>query len=544
MAACQQIKWSPGGTQQLTYWMKFHGCMSANQMKPRRHTATHKLDGISWLHISNSNGAQEAHSNSLPGWNFHSCMLANQAEPRGHIATHILNGVSWLHVSNSNGGQEAHSNSLSGWSFIAACQKIKWSPGGTQQLTAWMEFHGCMLANQMEPRRHTTTDRLDGIFMAASQHIKWSPGGTQQLTDWMEFHGCISAIQMEPRGHTATHILDKMSWLHVSNWNGVQKTHSNWLPVWSFMAASQQLKWSPGGTQQLTPWMEFHGWMSAIQMEGRRHIATHSLDGVSWLHVSKSSGAQEAHSNSLPGWSFMAASQQIKWSPGDTEQLTYWMEFHSCMSATQMQGRRHTAAHSLDGISWLHISQSSGAQKAHSNSQSEWNFIAACQQIKWSPGGTQQLTDWINFHGCKSAIEMEPRRHTATHSLDGVLWLQVSNWNGAQEAHSNSLPGWNFHGYMSANQVEPGRHTATHFLDGVSWLHVSKSSGAQEAHSNSQTGWSFMAACQQIKWSPGDTQQLTYWMEFYGCMLANQMEPRNTQQLTYWMEFHGCMLAI
>jgi len=74
--------------------------------------------------------------------------------------------------------------------------------------------------------------------------------------------------------------------------------------------------------------MEFHGCMSAIQMKPRRQRATHKLDGISWLHVSNSNGAQEAHSNSQAGWDFMAASQQFKWSPGGTQQLTCWMEFH------------------------------------------------------------------------------------------------------------------------------------------------------------------------------------------------------------------------
>jgi len=47
--------------------------------------------------------------------------------------------------------------------------------------------------------------------------------------------------------------------------------------------------------------MRFHGWMSAIPMEPRTHTATHSLDEISWLDVSNSNGAKEAHSNSQPG---------------------------------------------------------------------------------------------------------------------------------------------------------------------------------------------------------------------------------------------------
>jgi len=62
----------PEGTQQLTNWMKFHESISATQMEPRRHTATHSLDGISWGHVSNS------------------------IKSRRHIyaSTHLLNGIS------------------------------------------------------------------------------------------------------------------------------------------------------------------------------------------------------------------------------------------------------------------------------------------------------------------------------------------------------------------------------------------------------------------------------------------------------------------
>ena len=54
-------------------------------MEPRRCTATHSLDGISWQHVSNSNVAPEVHSHShsrwgesfvLSIWNFHiTCIL-------------------------------------------------------------------------------------------------------------------------------------------------------------------------------------------------------------------------------------------------------------------------------------------------------------------------------------------------------------------------------------------------------------------------------------------------------------------------------------
>jgi len=114
----------------------------------------------------------------------------------------------------------------------------------------------------------------------------------------------------------------------------------------------------------------------------------------------------------------MATCQQFRWRQGGAEQLTLWMKFYGCMSAIPMEPRRHTATHMLDGISWLHVSNPNGAKEAHSNSQAGWDFMAACQQSQWSQGGTQQLTSWMVFHGCMSAIPMEPRRHTATHNLD------------------------------------------------------------------------------------------------------------------------------
>src|SRR6267143_99020 len=100
-----------------------------------------------------------------------------------------------------------------------------------------------------------------------------------------------------------------------------------------------------------------------------------------------------------------------------------------------------------------HVSNSNQAQEAYINSQT----VSACQQFKSSTGGTQKLTRWMGFHGGMSVIQIEPRRHTATHSLDGISWWHVSNSNQAHEAHSNSLTGWDF---IAACQL----FKLTHFL--------------------------------------------------------------------------------
>src|SRR5271168_3015549 len=126
--------------------------------------------------------------------------------------------------------------------------------------------------------------------------------------------------------------------------------------------------------------MEFQSSMSAMEIEVRTSTATHSLDGISEQHVSN--GNQNINSNSLPRWNFRAACQLWKWRSEHQQQLTYWMEFQSSMSAMEMEVRTSTATHSLDGTSEQLVSNGNGGQNINSNSQPGWNFRAACQQWK------------------------------------------------------------------------------------------------------------------------------------------------------------------
>jgi len=112
----------------------------------------------------------------------------------------------------------------------------------------------------------------------------------------------------------------------------------------------------------------------SIQIEPRRltgrHTGTHFLDGISWgmsaIHMEP--GVTGTHF--LDG--FHGGMSPFKWSPGGAQPLTSWKGFHGGMSAIQMEPRRCTATHCLDGFMG-HV-----------------------------------------------AIQMEPRRCTATHSLDGI----------------------------------------------------------------------------------------------------------------------------
>jgi len=80
-------------------------------------------------------------------------------------------------------------------------------------------------------------------------------------------------------------------------------------------------------------------------MEARRCTATHKLDRISQQQVRDSNGHQGAHSNSQTGRDFMGG-----------------------MSANQIEARRH------------------------SNSLSEWDFMAAGQRLKGVIVGVRKLT--------------------------------------------------------------------------------------------------------------------------------------------------------
>jgi len=121
-------------------------------------------------------------------------------------------------------------------------------------------------------------------------------------------------------------------------------------------------------------------------------------------------------------------------------------------------------------------------------------------------GGAQQLTLWKGCHGCTSAIQMETRRRTATHILEGKSWVHVSDSNGGQEAHGNSQSGRDV---MAACQRFNLR-----------------------AGSNSQSGRDVMAARQRFNQRAGAARQLTSWKGSHGRTSAIQMGPGVARQLT------------
>src|SRR5271163_2883926 len=314
----------------------------------------------------------------------------------------------------------------------------------------------------------------------------------------MEFQSSMSAMEMEVRTSTATHSLDGISEQQVSNGNGGQNINSNSHPGWNFRAACQQWKWRSEHQQQLTDWMEFQSSRLAMEMEVRTSTATHTLDGISEQLVRNGKGGQNSNSNSHPGWNFRAAGQQGRWRSEHQQQLTPWMEFQSSMSAMKIEVR--TSTHSLDGISEQHVSNGNGGQNINSNSQTGWNFRAACQQWKWRSEHQQQLTLWMQFRAA------------------------CQQWKWRSE-HQQQLTTWmEFQSSMSAMDIRIS--TATHSLDGISEQHVSNGKRGQNINSNSLPGWNFTAACQQ--WKSEYQQQLTDWMEFQSSMSAMAIEVRTS----------------
>src|SRR5258705_420446 len=98
-----------------------------------------------------------------------------------------------------------------------------------------------------------------------------------------------------------------------------------------------------------------------------------------------------------------------------------------------METRRNTATHILEGKSWPHVRDSIGGQEAHGNSHPGREVMAARQGFNWRPGGARQLTSWKGCHGRTSGIQLEARRRTATHRLEGMTWPHVRDSNGSQD---------------------------------------------------------------------------------------------------------------
>ena len=175
--------------------------------------------------------------------------------------------------------------------------------------------------------------------------------------------------------------------------------------------------------------MRWYASISVIHIELRRYMATHILDRISCQHVSDSHWAQEVHRNSQAGCDFMPAYQWFTLRPGGAPWLTSWMRFQASMSVIHIEPRRCTATHCLDGILYQHVSESHWAKEVRSGSPPEWDLMPACQRFTLSPGGAQQLTNWMGFYAHILVIHIDLRTCTSTHILDGISCWHISDSN-------------------------------------------------------------------------------------------------------------------
>jgi hypothetical protein len=139
--------------------------MSVIQIEPGKCPATHKLDGISWRHVSDSNRAWEVPSNSQAGWDF------------------------IRHVSDSNRAWEVPSNSHPGWDFIRGMSVIQIETGKCPATHSWMGFHEGMSVIQIETRKCPATHKLDGISWrhVSDSNRAWEvPSNSHPGWDFME----------------------------------------------------------------------------------------------------------------------------------------------------------------------------------------------------------------------------------------------------------------------------------------------------------------------------------------------------------------------
>src|SRR5271155_5873569 len=102
----------------------------------------------------------------------------------------------------------------------------------------------------------------------------------------------------------------------------------------------------------------------------------------------------------------------------------------------------------------------------------------------------------MEFQSSMSAMRIEVRTSTATHSLDGISEQHVSNGNRGQNINSNSQAGISEQHVSNENR---GQNINSNSPAGISEQHVSNENRAQNINSNSLPGWNFRAACQQWK---------------------------------------------
>jgi len=93
-------------------------------------------------------------------------------------------------------------------------------------------------------------------------------------------------------------------------------------------------------------------------------------------------------------------------------------------------------------------------------------MIYASMSVIKMEARAQELTVWMGIHSHISAIQLQARRHTRTHTLDGISWLNVSDPNRGQEEDKNSHPGWDFMDECQDSNMRPEGHTGTHTLHG------------------------------------------------------------------------------
>ena len=144
--------------------------------------------------------------------------------------------------------------------------------------------------------------------------------------------------------------------VHRSNSIWALNVHGDSPARCKFTWICQQLNLSSEYPWWLTLWMQVHRSMLAIEFKLWMPMVTHKLDASSQEHVSNWIKALNVHGDSLSGWKFTAACQQLDSTYECPWWLTNLMQVHMTMLAIGFELWISMVTHSLDASLQEHVS--------------------------------------------------------------------------------------------------------------------------------------------------------------------------------------------
>ena len=122
------------------------------------------------------------------------------------------------------------------------------------------------------------THSLDASSQVHISNWIWAPNVHGDSLPGYKFTAAMPVIEFELRMSRVTHCLGASSQVQISNSIWALNIHDDSLPRCKFMWACEQLNLISECPWWLTPWIQVHRSISAIEFELRMSMVTHILD--------------------------------------------------------------------------------------------------------------------------------------------------------------------------------------------------------------------------------------------------------------------------